>query len=200
MHGSFSLDLDELALTDIPGCVWQLLNEGVSKAASPLHTLTLATQGVTGPEVRTVVLRDADEQAGAIVFHTDRRSGKLAQLANAAAVSCLFYDRARKLQIRLGGTATVHSDDPLAEDRWQRSRDNSRQCYRHARAPGDILHSDPHLREPPEKIPGSGREHFTAVRIAVEQFDWLYLRAGGHHRARFEKRGPGRWAGIWIAP
>ena len=168
-----------------------------ARAASPFHTPALATLGSTGPEVRTVVLRNADQKAAALVVHTDRRSAKFTQLAAAPQVAMLFYDRSGKLQLRVNGVASLHVDDELADACWEASGHSSRQCYRLANAPGERLEQRPNDAAP--VINDSGRANFAVVRIGVISLDWLYLRAAGHQRARFEYL-DGAWRGAWVAP
>ena len=44
----------------------------------------------------------------------------------------------------------------------------------------------------------AGRENFSAVVIAVEALEWLFLAHSGHRRARFE--GMSAWGGVWLTP
>lgn len=48
-------------LADLHEIIWSLLAEGVGDASSPFHTPALATVGDDEADVRTVVLRHADQ-------------------------------------------------------------------------------------------------------------------------------------------
>ena len=120
---------DAVALSELHSRAWTLLEEGVRSARSPFHTPAMATQGASGPSVRTVVLRHADPEKQQISCHTDWRSAKRREIQKDGRVSWLFYDRDRKLQLRLAGQAQVHNGDALASERWRVSSINSRRCY-----------------------------------------------------------------------
>jgi hypothetical protein len=190
-------DFNALSLAQISEKAWELLGEGAARTASPFHTPALATLDSSGPQIRTVVLRQADCDDAALVVHTDRRSPKYRQLEAAAQVAVLFYDTPRKLQLRVNGMASLHVDDALADARWRASRHSSRQCYRLAHPPGERLQRQPIGAAP--LIKGSGRDNFAVIRIAVTDLDWLYLQATGHRRAHFEYI-DGAWHGAWLAP
>ena len=99
---------DTVALSELHSRAWTLLEEGVRSARSPFHTPAMATQGASGPSVRTVVLRHADPEKQQISCHTDWRSAKRREIQKDGRVSWLFYDRDRKLQLRLAGIIVRH--------------------------------------------------------------------------------------------
>jgi hypothetical protein len=185
-----------LDLEQIPAAAWDLLADGVARAASPFHAPVLATTGADGPEVRTVVLRGADPRDPSITIHTDRRSPKFEQIARAARVACLFYDPPGKIQLRVRGVATLHTEDEMAEQRWAASTPSARQCYRLANPPGVPLEQRPAAAP---VLDDSGRGNFAVIGIQLFDLDWLYLQAAGHQRARFAYL-DGAWRGGWVAP
>ena len=69
--------------------------------------------------LRTVVLRHVDPGLRQLVFHTDRRSPKLAQLARRPQGAWLFYDPIERVQLRITGPTTIHTEDACADARWQ---------------------------------------------------------------------------------
>ena len=129
-----------------------------------------------------------------LVFHTDRRSPKFGELGRDPRVAWHFYAAALKVQIRLRGVGTLHTDDTLADAQWQASRPGSRECYRAALAPGSVW-----TESACEPDGGDGRDNFAAVSSRVHHIDWLFLRHDGHRRAgfMFDDR---QWRGQWIAP
>ncbi len=186
--------LAEATLEEIPDLTLRLLEAGARRAAAPFHTGEVANVTPDGPRVRTVVLRRVDGDPGQLVFHTDRRSPKFRELSDDPRLAWHFYARELKLQLRLGGTATLHTDDDLADTQWARSRPSSRECYRAALGPGTALAADG-----PVDISGDGRAHFAVVAGRLTTLDWLFLRHQGHRRARFARAAAG-WRGEWIAP
>jgi len=185
---------------------WGHLEEGAGSARSPFHTAVLATVEDGAPRLRTVVLRAADRALSRVLCHTDVRSAKVRQIGKGAPVSWLLYDRERKVQLRLEGTAALHHDDALAEDRWRASAAGSRRCYlvepgpgAPLEAPGSTLPEDLRERRPAAEETEAGRMNFAVVAADIEAIDCLHLTSDGHRRARFRRR-DGRWQGDWIAP
>ena len=180
---------------------WRLLAEGAALGRSGFHLPALATLGPDGaPRLRTVVLREADPEAGTLRFHCDRRSDKAAEIAANPACALAAYDAAAKIQIRIEGRATLHADDSVAEAAWAGSRAMSRVCYGAEPAPGTALPEGGAYQLPDEDAAAVlGRAHFTAVVVRAARLDVLYLDRRGHRRAAWH-RSAGRWHGTWLAP
>lgn len=183
-------------LADLPGLAWEMLADGVKRAAAPFHTPVLGTQSDDGPELRTVVLRAADPDRRLLVCHTDLRSPKLRQISLDSGVRWLFYDPGAKLQLRMRALASLHQGDELARERWAASRERSRECYRNPYAPGAAV-DQPEAAT--QLLKEDGFANFAVIRTEVQAFEWLYLRAAGHRRARFDWQN-GNWQGRWLAP
>jgi pyridoxine/pyridoxamine 5'-phosphate oxidase len=181
--------------------LWQRLSRGVVDRRSGLHTVQLATVGVDGaPRVRTVVLRGVDVAARRLRMHTDRRSAKVAELAQRPEVEVCGYDARAKVQLRLRGRAALTTGSG-ADAAWSGSRPASRVCYRAPAAPGSPL-DDPTAAVPAPRAGDdaeAGREHFAVILMTLTCIEWLYLAARGHRRARFDWTGAG-WRGGWLAP
>lgn len=173
---------------------WAGLEAGATQRRHAFHTPALASAADDGPSVRTVVLRHAGRQQRSLICHTDLRSPKIAEFRREPVGAWMFYDRDAKIQIRARGPVTLHHGDELARERWNASREQSRQCYYATRGPGANIDPD----EAPARI-DDGFAQFVVLRCEIRVLDWLYLRAGGHWRARFDWD-DGRWSGRWIAP
>ena len=177
---------------------WQVLVRGVRDARSPAHTPTVATVGPDGtPQLRTVVLRGAARRAHQLRFHTDSRAKKVAALRVRPACALHVYDRARKLQLRLQGVATLHGLNTSTGDAaWTATRTQSRRCYQVVQAPGGPINSPD---APRFEADDEGRAHFVAVTVDLHSLEWLYLQARGHRRALFTRDGE-EWRGTWLVP
>ncbi len=190
-------------LPDILRDCFERLARGKADRRSPFHTPTMATIGLDGrPRQRVVVLRGVDPAARTLRFHTDRRSDKAAELARDPRVALTGYDPGAKIQIRVEGTAALHTDDAVADAAWEGSRMASRACYATAPAPGTPLGA-PEAFSLPETDADilAGRAHFCAVVVAVARIEWLYLKFDGHRRARFEwPRAGGEPVMDWLVP
>ena len=180
---------------------WAMLVRGAKDRRSPFHTPVLATlRADRRPAARTVVLRHADPDGRTLRFHTDRRSPKFAEIAADPRVSMHFYDPAAKVQLCIDGRATGHAEDEVAGIAWRKTRPMSRVCYRVEPGPGTGIET-PHAvkRNSPGADGEAGREHFSAVTIAVDGIEWLYLAAQGHRRALFQWSEEGLSA-TWLVP
>ncbi|MEL6059633.1 MULTISPECIES: pyridoxamine 5'-phosphate oxidase family protein [unclassified Methylobacterium] len=180
---------------------WRLLAEGAALGRSGFHLPALATLGADGvPRLRTVVLREADPETGTLRFHCDRRSDKAAEIADNPACALMAYDAAAKIQIRVEGHATLHTDDAVAEAAWAGSRAMSRVCYAAEPAPGTALPAGGAYTLPDESAAATtGRPHFAAVLVRAARLDFLFLDRRGHRRAAWHRREAG-WHAAWLAP
>ena len=104
------------------------------------------------------------------------------------------YDPGQRIQLRLRGLASLHSDDDLAAAGWNASRDFSRMCYAIQPGPGQPIAVPP----PAPTDARSGRAHFAVISMVVDELEWLWLAAEGHRRARIT------WGGQpsagWLVP
>lgn len=166
---------------------WASLVRGVRDRGSPFHTPTVATIAPDGrPRMRTVVLRQADPGQRLLRFHTDLRSGKIAEIERDSRVSLHGYDKGDKFQVRVEGAASIHSDDEIADQAWAGSRLMSRACYGTQPGPGVPLKNESDFSIPSEESEiNAGRTNFSAVLIRVESIETLYLDHAGHRRALF---------------
>lgn len=188
--------------------VWAALARGKADRKHAYHQPVIATTDAEGrPDARTVVLRFVDRATSTLGFHTDARSPKLDHLRLAPTLAWHFYDPGAKTQLRIRAEASIHTDDPIADEAWAATRLFSRRCYLAPRPPSlpaarpspnlpeDLLETDPdHDRSE------AGRANFAVVRARILEIDWLWLRRGGHLRARFTG-GPDADPGFtWLEP
>jgi hypothetical protein len=198
---------DPTELDEVLDGLWRALDRGATDAHASFHHPALATSSLDGGcSLRTVILRRVLAGERRLLCHTDRRSGKFAELQTNAHAAWLFYDPESKIQVRASGPCELHTDDALAEHQWQGARPMSRRCYCALHAPGTPA---PHPvnglpdalseRSPSEAEARVGRANFAVIACHIDLIDWLYLRAGGHRRARFDWRS-GSLAATWLTP
>ena len=170
---------------------WQMIGRGVQDRRSAFHTPVLATHSADGPQARVLVLRACDVASRTLTFHTDTRSAKMPELTVDPRVALTFYDAARKAQVRINGTASVHSGDALAHQRWLASRPSSLRCYLGAQPgavsveptsglPAHVMGREPELAE----LAGA-EPYFAVIEVAVHRLEWLHLHTRGQRRALF---------------
>lgn len=176
---------------------WQLLSRGAADRRSPMHTPAIATVGLDGtPRVRVVVLRHTDSTARTLRFHTDKRTNKIAEIANNPEVQVLCYDPSSKIQLRVSGRARVHHADDVAHLAFTGSQPQSQLCYRQSAPPGSSGSQPATLTD---AATHDGEENFTAVVIQIDEIEWLFLAAAGHRRARYTWN-DGNLTSVWLAP
>lgn len=167
---------------------WRELDRASHDAAHEWRVLTLATVDVERADARSVVLREVDERARSLIFYTDLRSPKVAQLRLHPQATLLAWSRTLSWQLRLRVGLTLIDSGLEVSSRWARMKlSPSAQDYLSPLPPGTPL---------PHKAPERGtREHFGVVRAEVEGIDWTELHTEGHRRARFDANGS-----LWLTP
>jgi pyridoxamine 5'-phosphate oxidase len=186
--------------------VWKMLKRGVTHFNDPFHCPVLGTTGKDGCSLRTVILRQLLLPDRILVCHTDSRATKAEELYDSNRVSWLFYHPKKKVQVRITGQATLHTDDQFADDQWAATRITSRLNYRALHPPGTPV-DEPSSGFPDfllNKIPTlleseRGREHFMAIACRIDSIDWLILRILGNRRARFDWY-ENRLSATWLIP
>lgn len=179
-------------LDDVLKSSWRILHQGVRNSRHPFYRPILTTIDGNRPETRTVILRGFSEKDRTLVCHCDVRSPKVLQIRDNPHVSWLFYDPEKWVQLRLSGTASIHTGDKTAESQWKKVRMSSRINYCAATPPGsptekptsglpDFLREKaPKLLDHPE-----ARKNFAAIVCRFDQMDWLLLKLTGNIRAKF---------------
>jgi pyridoxamine 5'-phosphate oxidase len=136
--------------------------------------------------VRTVILRSVDEGQKKIVFHTDKRSPKVAELLQNAHCTALFYAPDDKVQIRLKCIGIVHLNGAMHQQVWQQARLQSKLTYSNVHAPGSIL-PEPNIinvnetNVPPEKLEFCA-SNFAVVELQIESLEMMYLHHTGNKK------------------
>ena len=171
---------------------WGNINLGIQKAKHDYHSFVFSTVSKNNPDSRTVILRDFDERQPAIWFHSDRRSKKILHLKENEKVSALFYDKSRKVQLRINGIADIEEDIEHNKRIWDSMRPESKLCYMGPYAPSqkinqfepNTLKKSAHdLDKEDEQL---GLSRFCRIRIKIKKLDWLKLDYKGHQRLEFK--------------
>lgn len=192
-------------MDQIVDAVWARLHAGANadKERSPFTMLQAATIALDGaPAVRTVVLRRASREQRSVMFHTDVRSTKVAELRRDPRISLVGCDLDGGVQIRLHGVARIVEAPSETRGVWNSSRPRTLIVYRTPIAPATPITSptEAHATTHVEDLDSSaGFDNFCLIEVAVSRIDYLDLNPAGHMRASlvFEE---GKWRGTWIAP
>ena len=168
---------------ELPVRIWQELQRAPLDKHHDWRTPVLATVDAQGrPQARTVVLRQADRAAQTLVFFTDARSPKCAELRAQPEASLLFWSPRLSWQLRAGVRARVITEGPEVDAAWARVRSSpAAGDYLSARPPGD---AQAPVDEEPAVPATPGEHHLAVVQLTVQTLDWLELARAGHRRAQ----------------
>ena len=168
--------------------VWKRLEAAPDDKSHPWRTPVLATVDGDAADARIVVLREVDVRHRQLLFYTDERAGKVAQLLNRPHGTVLMWSPELGWQLRCRVRLTLEVSGLSASSRWARVKlSPAAREYLSAMPPGTPLAHLPH--------PGSGavaRDYFAVISAEVQALDWLELHADGNRRAIFDGHGA-RW-------
>ena len=119
-------------LVNIFRLIWEELKRGVVDRRHPFHLYSLSTIGsgaATVPESRILVLRDVDTRRFSLRSNADLRSNKCLEIKRNPKTHLLFYDKEKKIQVRITAESTIIEDRKITEQAWLESQDVSRRCY-----------------------------------------------------------------------
>jgi hypothetical protein len=176
--------LDTLEL--IHQACWHELAQARRDKNHAFRLLSLATVDGEGADLRSVMLREVQAETQTLVFFTDARSPKVAQIGRQPAGTLMAWCKQLGWQLRLRVQLEVLSSGLAVSSHWARLKlTPAAQDYLSPLPPGA-----PVEHPPPER---SSRDHFAVVNARVQSIDWLELRAEGHRRAVFDHHGQGQW-------
>lgn len=165
--------------------LWEELDGAVHDKAHAWRTPVLATVGGNaGADARVVVLREVEAANRSLVFFTDARSPKAAQMAGQPAGTMVLWSPVLGWQLRLSVSLQIETAGLAVSSRWARLKMSpAAQDYLAPRAPGEAITTSPERES---------RAHFAVVTAQVQSMDWLSLEPPHHRRAIFDGLGA-RW-------
>ncbi|MFD0861253.1 pyridoxamine 5'-phosphate oxidase family protein [Sungkyunkwania multivorans] len=160
----------------------------------PYRYFTLATVGFNNtPRLRTVVLRDMDEDMNMFIY-TDRRSKKITHITENNKVSLLFFNPEKSLQVSVKATAHLVRDDQELSLLWKKIPKKARKDYTTSVSPGQ------EIKNPDEVDYLDTISYFSVIKIRPEKIEYLHLKNPNHIRVEFRKTDDNTWKGNYIAP
>ncbi|AMV39301.1 Npun_F5749 family FMN-dependent PPOX-type flavoprotein [Planctomyces sp. SH-PL62] len=171
-----------------------------------VRLVQLATVRPDGrPAIRTVVFRGFLDDAHRLVFTTDVRSAKRAEIAgNPHAAVCWYFPETRE-QFRIAGVASLvdatTSDANLREardDLWAAQSEATRLSFTWP-SPGEPRDRGRAFPSSPPD-PALPVESFGLLILTATEVDHLELLPTPHHRWQFEVDDRGRWSGREVNP
>ncbi|MDW8305358.1 MAG: pyridoxamine 5'-phosphate oxidase family protein [Acidobacteriota bacterium] len=184
--------MDKISHGEILKKIWKHLQMGAEKRNHPFHTPVLATVSENNlPSARIVVLRRFIKDERALIFHSHIGAPKIKEIQNNPIVSFVFYHPQEKIQLRVTATSSIHTNDSIAEEQWQRTQLLSRRCY--LGLPPSQICENPAPGFPEEFVNRKpsieetviGRKNFAAILSIINSIDCLELNVHGHRRSLF---------------
>ncbi|WP_337176516.1 Npun_F5749 family FMN-dependent PPOX-type flavoprotein [Paludisphaera sp.] len=158
-----------------------------------------------GPAIRTVVFRGFLDDVRRLIFTTDSRSSKRAEIeADPRGEICWYFPESRE-QFRVSGVLELvgpgEADPDLGQardDLWAELSDETRASFTWPtpREPRDDM---ARFASPPPS-PETPAENFLLMILTATAVDHLELRAIPHHRWIYEADAHGRWTGREVNP
>ncbi len=187
--------------------IWNHLDLGVIDRNHPFHQVVFATVSGQTPAVRVVILRRFwRKNPRRLAFHTHLGSPKIAEIEVNPNVSWLFYHPQERFQVRIGGVATIHQTDALAEEQWNATELFSRRCYigqapsQFSDKPTSGLPENLIARKPTPEESEQGRQNFAVISSTIDSIDLLELAFKGHRRSLFVWNEEGELETKWLTP
>lgn len=169
------------------------LRKAVKTEGHPFRYFTLATSDEKSlPRLRTVVLREVDENLNIIVY-TDRRSQKISHIHHNDRVGLLFFDSNKSLQISILANVEIIRNDRILNAIWKQISRKSRKDYTKEHPPGK------EIKDPSEIEYLKNDHYFSALKIIPEQIEYLRLKRPNHIRVLFKKE-KNEWKGSYLVP
>lgn len=173
-------------LTQIHQACWQELAAATHQHGHGFRLMGLATVNGQAADLRTVVLREVLTEQRMLMFFTDARSPKVAQIVAHPSATLMVWCASLGWQLRLRVRLEVETSGLAVSSRWARlSLTPAALDYMAPLPPGSALD-----RVLPER---ASRAQFAVVSAQVQAIDWLELHAAGHRRAQFDASGNGQW-------
>lgn len=170
---------------------WHRLMRGVHDRHAAARHPTLATVSADGlPQLRTVVLRQADPTAATLQIHTNAHSPKVNELLAKPVAALHVWDARARLQMRLQASASLASGEAVAT-LWAQVPAGSRAAYSSTARPGEPLQDALAYVQTPDP------ETFTVITLRIDRMDILHL-GERHRRAVFSRYDA--WVGQWVVP
>ncbi len=185
--------------------IWKNLDLGTLDRKHPFHSPTFASIDDNTPSLRVVILRRFWRKPPQLAFHTHIGSPKIAQITANPNVYWLFYHPQEKLQVRIKGTAEIHTDDELHEEQWLSTELFSRRCYvgeaptTVSKKPTSGLPENLVDREPTREESEQGKANFVVITSTIDEIDCLEMNVRGHRRSLFTWEN-GELETKWLTP
>ncbi len=172
---------------------WRELRAGTTDEGHPFKVCSLATfEAQDYIKQRIVNLQEITPEK-TLLFYTDERSSKVAQINNNPNASVLFYNYKISLQVIIRGIVKVHTNDDLWQDHRLKIEGRSINDYNTKYPPGKKINN-------PLAVTRTEEINFAVLEFIPESIEYLKLRAEPNRiRAIFTKENK-EWDKTFLIP
>ena len=170
-------------LKKIDQLIWDFFQQGVKNKKSAFHLPTIATCGMKSFNLRTVVLRQVIREDNIVVFHTDIRSKKIAELKSNNKLLLHIYDKKNKIQIQAEGKAKIFYKEKINNLIWNSLSNNTKSVYLVNKTPGKKIANQKDFKN---LTHDEGYENFAIIKVKIYQIIFLQLSHSGNKKALFK--------------
>ena len=179
---------------------WLALAEATTRRTGSTLAALATVDATGGPQLRSVILRACDPDAGTLGFATDVRSAKVRDLRTEPRVAVTVYDDATGVQLRLSGRAAVVTDPDERRRRWSALGAHTRRGYATPTAPGTPrAEAGTDATVAGDEDEDAWFERFAWVEVHVDAVDRLDVSAEPQERIVLVRHGAA-WTGGPVAP
>ena len=165
-----------------------LLTNGAFSRTSEFHQFVFSSLNVDQVQSRYVVLRNFIEKDHNLIFFTDKRSPKVNAILRNSETECLFYDKLKKIQLRIKTQSYILHDKKKIGEYWEKVPLVSRQSYSTKLPPSTVIKGE-------QIDPSNGLSfeednyeksffNFCVIENYIKEIDFLALTSSPHKRIR----------------
>ena len=184
---------------------WNHITGAGNKDEKVTRTITVCNYSAGYVNAYTVVLREAIAEDKSLVFYTDIRSEKVAEIRQDNRLTIITYKEDSKEQLIFKGTAIIYHQNATTQHYWTRDGFKGRRSYLAQPAPSSVV-TEPgdgleYLNDKEfDETDMEGYENFAVVKIEVSEIEWLKLSRSGNRRAKFTLTENKDWQAQWLIP
>lgn len=179
--------------------IWEIVTKELHLASKdphhPFRFVNFCTLNGGQPDSRYVVLRETTEDLK-LLFFSDSRSEKIAQVRTNPSISLLFYHPSERCQVKINGVATILPQKEANENFWNKIPSEAQKAYQSKWPPKT------HVDTPEKGIMLESKyknDYFSVIQIFPMEVECLQLDSKGHLRIVF-KRAHAKWQSSWLVP
>ena len=161
-----------------------LLKDGAFNRSSGYHTFVFSSLSLKEVQSRYVVLRNFIEKNHNLIFFTDKRSPKVKSIAKNNLTECLFYDKFKKIQLRIKTKSFILRDKTEIRKYWNKVPLTSRKSYSTKLAPSSIIDIENKFNEKEFLSDENVFLNFCVVENYIREIDFLSLITDTHERMK----------------